>query len=266
MKTIILPAMLIMLAGTSAGLASSSEWFETDGARVRLVTAGKPDTAGRLTGVLEIGLQRGWKTYWRDPGDAGVPPIVDISASTNVAGVELAFPVPQLHDEGDFKWAGYDYPVSLPVTFTLAAPGSPTLIKADVFLGVCETICIPVKATFSVDPASDADNAEDAAVVAAAVAALPGPARPDFGVKVIGEPEAGAIRLEAAFVGDPATAELFIAGSDGYTFTAPVRSLENGKVIFTTRVDMPAAKPGGPGLHYTLVTDAGAVSGLLPYF
>ena len=48
-------------------------------------------TAG-CTGVLDIDLKPGWKTYWRDPGDAGVPPQLDVSASTNVAGAELRFP------------------------------------------------------------------------------------------------------------------------------------------------------------------------------
>ncbi len=55
-------------------IASSSDWFETEGARIRLVTTGKPAADGKLKGMLDIELKPGWKTYWRDPGDAGVPP------------------------------------------------------------------------------------------------------------------------------------------------------------------------------------------------
>ena len=49
---------------------------------MRLVTTGSRDADGRLEGILDIELKPGWKTYWRDPGDAGVPPTIDVSAST----------------------------------------------------------------------------------------------------------------------------------------------------------------------------------------
>lgn len=263
-----LPAFALLFALLEAGpaLASSSEWFETDGARIRLVTAGKADAAGHLAGILDIDLKPGWKTYWRDPGDAGVPPYIDVAASINIAGAAFDFPAPQRHDEGDFKWAGYDFPVALPVTFTLKAPGEPAIIDADVFLGVCETICIPVKTKLTLDPADDPDNPGDAAAVAAAQAALPGPEQPDFGVKVVSNPGDTTVVLEAHFPGEPASAELFIAGDEGYTFTTPEKTQKDGKTLFSTEVSLPARLGTGPGLHYTLLTDRGSVSGLLPYF
>ncbi|TIT26208.1 MAG: hypothetical protein E5W86_13090, partial [Mesorhizobium sp.] len=51
--------------------ASSSISYNSEGGQVQLVTSGKPDEAGRVQGVLDIALKPGWKTYWRDPGDAG---------------------------------------------------------------------------------------------------------------------------------------------------------------------------------------------------
>jgi DsbC/DsbD-like thiol-disulfide interchange protein len=265
-KTGFLLSALLGAALSGPASASSSDWFKTDGASVRLITTGAPDAEGRLRGILDIALEPGWKTYWRDPGDAGVPPSVDLKASTNVVAAELAFPPPQRHDEGDFKWAGYDYPIALPVTFRMNAPGEPAMIDAEIFLGVCETICVPVKATITLDPASDPDNPDDAAAVAAAEATLPGPARPDFGVKLAGGLADRPIVLEAVFPGDPQSAELFIAGDEGYSFTTPERSEKDGKTLFSTEVSLPARVGTGSGLHYTLVTSAGAVSGLLPYF
>ena len=99
--------------------------------------------------MLEIDLKPGWKTYWRDPGDAGVPPTLDASASSNIASAELSFPAPHRFDDGFAIWAGYKEPVSLPVAFTLTDARQPATIDAKVFLGICETICIPVQATFS---------------------------------------------------------------------------------------------------------------------
>jgi DsbC/DsbD-like thiol-disulfide interchange protein len=261
-RAFILPIML-PLPATGVGHASSSEWFEMEGARVRLVTTGTPDAEGRLKGLLHIDLDPGWKTYWRDPGDSGVPPSVAVDS----ADVELDFPAPQRHDEGDFQWAGYDYPVGFPVTFAFKDLAGARAIEADVFLGVCETVCVPLQAKLSVDPAADPDNADDAAAVKAAFDNVPGPARADFGVKVISDPGAKTLRLEAAFPGDPTTAQLFLASENGYTFATPERHSENGKTVFTTEIlSLPARLGTGKGLPYTLVTNAGAVNGHLPYF
>ncbi len=262
-----LPAYAILAALLAGGQAhaSSSEWFEMEGARIRLVTASKPDADGRLRGILDIELKPGWKTYWRDPGDAGVPPTIDVSANPDILGAELDFPAPQRHDEGGFKWAGYDYSLALPVLFTLRQSAEPGTIDANVFLGVCETICVPVQAQLAVDTAGDPDNADDVSAVAAAFAAVPPAATPEFGVKVA-ETAGDKIVLEASFPGDPATAELFIGGEEGYASTTPVREERDGKTFFSVEVTRPDKKPEGEGLHYTLVTDAGAVNGILPYF
>jgi DsbC/DsbD-like thiol-disulfide interchange protein len=258
-------ALLTLLAGAPV-YASSSEWFEAEGARIRLVTAGKPDAQGKLNGILDIELKPGWKTYWRDPGDAGVPPTIDVSANPDSASVVLDFPAPQRHDEGDFKWAGYDYPVALPVTFTLKDPAGSAAIDAAVFLGVCETICVPVQAKLAVDTADDPDNPDDAAAVAAAFTKIPPAATAEFGVKPAEKAGDTKAVLAATFPGNADSAELFISGEDGYVFSTPVREERDGKTFFSVEVTRPDETPAGPGLHYTLVTNAGAVNGLLPYF
>ena len=245
--------------------ASSSEWYSGEGGQIRIVTSGKPDAAGRLRGVLDIALKPGWKTYWQDPGDSGVPPQFGVSASTNVSDAQLSFPAPRRHDDGYGKWAGYDRSVSLPVVFTLASPSSPATIDADVFLGMCETICIPVQARLTMDPASDPDNADDAALVEAGFAALPGAPKADFEAKLLpGDHET--LVVEAAAPGDPASVDFFIAGANDFMFGTPKRSEKAGKVTFSVPIlDRPTAMPAGGGLHYTLTGATGAVQGLLPY-
>jgi DsbC/DsbD-like thiol-disulfide interchange protein len=246
-------------------LASASDWLEADGGRVRLVTSGAPDAGGVLQGALEIDLKPGWKTYWRDPGDAGVPPQIDISRSTNVTSAEIRFPTPERFDDGAAKWAGYKHPVTFPVTFTLKSPGEPATIDADIFLGICEAICIPVQGRLTIDPASDPGNPDDQALVTAALEALPGPERPDFGVRVLSG-DGRTLRVEAALAGDAANAEFFIAGEQGYMFGTPQRIADEGKVIFAVPIiDRPDVRPADGGLHYTLATSAGAVEGRLPF-
>jgi DsbC/DsbD-like thiol-disulfide interchange protein len=262
---IVLPALAAAIGATVPASASSSQWYNSEGGRIRLVTTGTPDSAGHIQGILDIALKPGWKTYWRDPGDSGVPPQIDVSPSTNIADATLSFPAPQRHDDGYGVWAGYDRPVSLPVTFTVASPKDPTRIAADVFLGICETICIPVQTRLIVDPASDPGNAEDAAAVKVGFANLPGAETPDFGVTVLpGDHET--MVVQANFPGDPDAVDFFVAGEQDYMFGTPERSQKDGRLVFSVPIlDRPTTKPTDGGLPFTLTSASGAVAGLLPY-
>ncbi len=264
LRSFLLPA-IALAALCDAAAASSTPWVTMQGGRVRLVTAGAPDADGRMKGVLDIELAPGWKTYWRDPGAAGVPPSVDVAASSNVVSAQLDFPAPEWHSDGEFSWAGYNRPIGLPLTFQLADAGKPITIDAAIFLGVCETICVPVKAELVVDPLSDPENPDDTALVAGAFEALPAAATPAFGLKTVSF-DRGVLTLEAALPQGSGDAAMFIAGEEGYAFEQPRRLDKDGRVLFTVKASKPDVPPASGGLRYTLVTEAGAVSGVLPFF
>lgn len=261
----LMPCLVLFcsLPAWSSAVASSSDWIETAGGRVRLVTSGTPDTAGRLRGALEIALKPGWKTYWRDPGEAGVPPSLDLAESINVSSAEIDFPAPRRFDDGYSVWAGYDRPVSLPVTFTVGKPDRFAAIDATVFLGICEAVCIPVQGMLSLDPGADPDNRQDAATVDAAFTALPSPSRTDFGV--FGWRQEGETMIAEARIPQGAgEAELFLAGN-GYVFGTPARIERDGKLFFEAPViDRPADNRKPVRIDYVLATDRGAVAGELP--
>src|SRR5262249_40519998 len=123
LKQILLIATSLLLPfGGAPALASSSDWYDAEGGRIRLVTVGMPNDKGVLQGALQIDLKPGWKTYWIDPGDAGVPPSIDVSPSQNIASADMSFPAPHRFDDGFAVWAGYNEPVTFPVTFTLSDP------------------------------------------------------------------------------------------------------------------------------------------------
>lgn len=256
-------AITLCLSGVPAG-AASSDWYRTEGGSVRLVTERAPGADGVLRGALEIALDPGWKTYWRDPGDAGVPPSLDLSASTGVESLEIDFPAPERHDDGYAVWAGYDAPVSLPIRLKLADPAQSPSISAKVFLGICQSICIPVSTTLDV-AAEDGSGANDAAVTAA-FAALPEHASERFGI--IGVSAAGeALEVRVSIPDDVESAELFLAGADGYAFgLAEPAAVASGAATFTVPVyGRPKAVPTGSGLHYTLVSGDRSVSGTIDY-
>lgn len=261
---LILPCMTFWLAAAPA-LASSSATVAVQGGSVRLVTSGLAGPEGRLRGAIEIRLEPGWKTYWRDPGASGVPPSLDLADSRNVTGAEIDFPAPQWHRDDYGSWAGYDRSVSLPVTFTIPRPERFSVIEADIFLGICETICIPVQARLIVEPGTDPDNAQHRSTVEAAYAALPPAASDGFGLTAAAW-EGPALRIEANLPADAPDPELFLAGSNGYAFAPPVlQSRDGATAVFTAEmVESPAGIRPGPGFDYTLVAGERAVSGRLP--
>lgn len=265
MRDVFLIGVFIAIASPASSLAASSAWLETDGGRVRLVTSGVPDARGVLSGALEIDLKEGWKTYWRDPGGSGVPPSLDVSASPNIASAELSFPAPERFDDGYARWAGYKHPVALPITFTVKAPAEPAQIQAKIFLGVCETICIPVQGQLAVDPASDPHDTADAAIVQAALAALPSPERPDFGVSKL-RSDRDRVVVEARLPDRARQVDLFVVSEHGYVFGTPELQEKDGKVLFSVPIlERPATAPTEGVLHYTLVTESGSVDGTLPF-
>ena len=251
--------LALVVPGAPQAHAAASEWHHLDGASIRLVTAGTPGVDGELLGALEIRLKPGWKTYWQDPGDSGVPPSVRIIQGENETAPEIGFPAPRRFDDGYANWAGYDRSLALALTVREQPSTKSGPLTADVFIGVCETICVPVQATLTLDPAAEANNADHATIVAAAFAALPGPARPGFGLDLADSADEHAINLDAEVPRGVQIVDLFVSGSEGMMLGAPVRRAEGGRTTFR----VPATSTGGKTLSYTLVTSAGSVHGTI---
>jgi DsbC/DsbD-like thiol-disulfide interchange protein len=95
---------------------------------------------------LRITLAPGWKTYWRAPGEAGVPPTFDWSRSSNLAGARTQFPVPDVFSLNGVRTIGYRDSVVLPIALRPRNDGQAIALRGKVGLGVCETICIPFEA------------------------------------------------------------------------------------------------------------------------
>jgi DsbC/DsbD-like thiol-disulfide interchange protein len=264
MRTVALlsAGLLLSASGPLAARAASSEWAGTAGARVRLVTAGGPDAAGILRGALEIELAPGWKTYWRDPGDTGVPPRIDISGDgASLAGV--AFPVPKRFSEEGAVWSGYEAPVDFGLRIRTKGGEAAGPLSAEIFLGICRSICIPFQARLTVDPGERADDPADAALVAQAFAQSPQPARPGFRLSSAkGDDKVIMVQAELPTSG---AAELFLAAPEGYSLGPPRREPDlAGKAVFSVPVyDRPEAGKAGAAAAYTLVQGGEAVEGLV---
>ncbi|MFP1631732.1 protein-disulfide reductase DsbD domain-containing protein [Zhengella sp. ZM62] len=244
--------------GGRAGAASTA-WQDTEGARLRLVVEDRPDAGGTLRGALEIQLAPGWKTYWREPGDAGVPPQLSLEGSSNVDGVAMRFPAPVRFTDEWSTWAGYDVSMAIALEFATPRPSEPVTVNATAFLGICEDICIPVQMSFMLETDPARTGSEPA--VTDAFAALPDAAHEGFSLTEASMEE-GAVILEATVPGDGDEAELFLAPAGGWALDVAER-VEAGKGVSVFRAVILSTPKGAapPDIDYTLVRKGEAVNG-----
>ena len=133
--------------------AATSDVFVTQAASAKLITAENavaPNT-GVLSAGISVALSDGWKTYWRSPGEVGLPPEIDWSGSTNLASAEMLWPAPTRFRAFGIENFGYAKQVTFPIRLTLTDPGQPAVLKADVFLLVCSDVCVPQDLTLTLN-------------------------------------------------------------------------------------------------------------------
>jgi DsbC/DsbD-like thiol-disulfide interchange protein len=160
-----------LAAPASAADAYASDWAVGLKSSARLVAGGASE--GRFHAGLEIKLAPGAITYWRNPGDAGLPPALSFDGSENLAQSHTLFPAPQRLSEGDGEAFGYDHSVVLPIDIEPIDPAKPVTLALKLDYAVCEKICVPAKAQLSLRLASDPGPSPYAAAIARARAQAP---------------------------------------------------------------------------------------------
>jgi DsbC/DsbD-like thiol-disulfide interchange protein len=98
---------------------------------------------GARMAALDLRLAPGWKTYWRSPGDAGIPPSFDWAGSENVKSVRIHWPAPIVFHTNGMQSIGYHERLVLPVEVTPIDPTRPVRLKVRMDLGICDEICLP---------------------------------------------------------------------------------------------------------------------------
>ena len=261
MKTSFLCVLTSLLLVFPA-LAGNSDWTSTPGGKVRIIIDNPSKPAAEVHGAIQINLDPGWKTYWREPGDAGVPPELDLTESVNIKGYTLAFPTPHRFDDGGTQWAGYKKPVAFPFTLTLADPSKPAQFKGHAFLGICETICIPVTAEFDISIDGTPSDALTRTLVTTAFSQLPAAASPGFGVRTVAR-DHDHVDLTAELPGDDTNVDIFVAGEPGVNFGMSKLKNRDGKTaVFAVPLVSGTQAKAGP-LFYTLTQGDKAVSGTI---
>jgi DsbC/DsbD-like thiol-disulfide interchange protein len=236
----------------------ASPWQRDGHSAVRLLAGSRSGSV--LLGGIAFQLEHGWKTYWRTPGDSGVPPRFDFSKSENVEAVTVLWPAPMKFDDGAGGHSlGYRDQVVLPLRIVAKAADKPVRLRAEISYAVCEKLCIPVEANAELAFNSVAST-EDGALFAA-LDTVPKPAN-------IGDPNPLTIRDvkrdgKSKVVIDVATPDaggvnLFVEGPTpdwSLPIPAPVEHSPPGVKRFAFELEglPPGAKPEGAALKLTLV-------------
>jgi len=164
---------LLALAAAPARAEAQAEVLAAD------LMAGWRTGPDRHMTALHIALAPEWKTYWRSPGEAGIPPEFDWSGSHNVGAVRLYWPRPEVFAVNGLRSIGYHNELVLPIEVTALDPARPIHLRMEVALGVCRDICMPASLDLATDlpaPASVGAATPDP-VIRAALRAQPDSAR-----------------------------------------------------------------------------------------
>jgi len=250
--------VVFSLAALNARAEDASPWQRDNHSAVRLMAGSRSGAV--LLGGIGFQLEPGWKTYWRTPGDSGVPPRFDFSKSENVEAVTVMWPAPMKFDDGAGGVSlGYKNQVTLPLRIVAKSPEKPVTLRADINYAVCEKLCIPVEASAELSFNSVAST-EDSALFAA-LDTVPKPAN-------IGDPNpltirnvkrSGNARVVVDVVSpDGRDVNLFVEGPTpdwNLPVPKPVDPGPAGVRRFAFELDglPPGANPNGAALKFTLV-------------
>jgi len=256
MRLLSAAALIAVLIVPSSG--AETDWQEVaPGVLLRLVSAGTVKPDGRQMLGLEIDMPQTTKTYWRVPGETGMPTQLDFSLSRGVSGYAVQWPYP-IREEGE-NYLDYVYrgPTLLPVTVQTTGVAQP--IALSVVMGVCSEICIPVQASFEL-PAAGGSDPVNSLRIKQAQALVP--------IPWDGDPAAvGAVRFDAAAnalvvaLDDPAIdpASLIAATEDGeLLFGAPQKSPEPNLVLIPLLGKTDGIDLESQTVQLTFMTEMGA--------
>ncbi|HVI87070.1 MAG TPA: protein-disulfide reductase DsbD domain-containing protein [Dongiaceae bacterium] len=241
----------------------ASDTASNDQAAARLVSA--VTGGGELAAVplgLEMQLKPGWKTYWRSPGDAGFPLTIDYAGSKNLAGADLAWPIPHRFQLFGLQTFGYEDQVVFPITAHPQVPGQPMTIRAQIHYLVCATVCIPQEAVLVLGiPAAPADLSDDAPLINRFRALVPGDgAGSGLRLTQLGISRDGELVADIASDSLPLLGpDIIIEGPTGLDFGAPRVDIADdalsARLVVPVKAAASAPKLKGSDLTLTVTDD-----------
>lgn len=221
--------LIAALAQSPKANAASSAWADSEAGRARLISAqDKTGSAESIALGLEFALKKGWKIYWRSPGEAGYAPKMDWSGSDNLQAMDVAWPTPERFTILGIETIGYKGDVTLPLSARLERPGEPLRLKLNLDTLACSDICVPVLMDFTLDlPGGDAKPSVEAQRINQFQSRVPGDGVA-AGLRLESSAWQGADKLVVTARAEPPfnAPDLFVEGPTGLAFAPPKVSFD----------------------------------------
>ena len=256
----------VSVRDTLAANASASTWVESANSKARLVSGTvERDGSPTLMAGVQLRMNPEWKTYWKNPGDSGVPPSFDWSGSTNLKHAEVLYPAPHRFADGGGTSIGYDDEIVFPIEITPVRAGEPVILKLTFDYGLCKDLCIPNQVSLGLTLGANAGKG-DAALIETFLTRVPKSAAPGVlpevkSVEAKFAGKASELIVDTAFAQGATGTDLFIDGGDVFVpVPRPVGPLSDGRQRFAVAFASPAeaAAIKGKPLKLTLVSDQGS--------
>ena len=123
---------------------------------------------------IDVALDEGWDTYWRMPGEAGLPPVFDWTGSENIKTPFVYWPAPERITVSGFDNFGYKKRVIFPVMIQIEKPGKKIKVKLKLDLLLCNNICVPQSFAAMLDmPVKESISTPDAKLIGHAFSLVP---------------------------------------------------------------------------------------------
>jgi DsbC/DsbD-like thiol-disulfide interchange protein len=154
----------ILLVEARARAEETTGWVSGLHSRVRLVAGGLQEGGPKRLAGIAFELDAGFKTYWRSPGESGLPSAFDWAGSENLAAAEVLWPAPsRFEDQGGVAY-GYKDRVLLPVRIAPNDAAQPVRVRLKLDYGICREICIPASASLALKLGREASAVHRAAI------------------------------------------------------------------------------------------------------
>jgi DsbC/DsbD-like thiol-disulfide interchange protein len=215
--------------------AATSDWATNEGGRMRLIAL-PADSGGHIRAALQIEPNPGWITYWREPGESGIPPQISTKPESAAAITRIAYPTPKQINLGTIREIGYDTATALPIDFEFADGRRQGTLAITSFIGLCKQVCIPFQADFSLPLSYDGKpEVAEKAAIAAADASLPERPSTDFSVgqhQLSADGKALSLQLTLPSSDDTAP-QVYLTGPSGYVFFRQTSTRRHGHAFDT---------------------------------
>lgn len=209
----------VVFAGVATPVGAeepASPWSQSARSAARLIAAG-PLEGGVYRAGFDIRLKGDAITYWRQPGEAGVPPAASFEGSDNLADAKLLFPAPKrIAEAGGVEAFGYARGVIFPLIVTPRDPAKPVRLAWSFNYAACEKICVPASASGTLDLLPTAPLSAFAGDLGKAEAQVP--RQVDAAIATIAALGGDPPRWRLAFKPESKVADIFAEGAEGWYF------------------------------------------------